>query len=264
MKIRTFMIVIALLPLQAANAVINLEEFGAFSIATWGDCAAPCAVGDINLVNILPAIGGAGVLSATQTLTEVDLGGAGTLTANTSILGGLSTPLLGAEATSNAGRFVLAQAVAAQGYTVVSGGNGQVINFQVNLTGTVTNSGGDGTGLTAFVGVKKVTILGEFTIVDALILSLLDPDRVEIGQTTNGLVNEVGNASIMVDEGDQFYMWALLGAAAGDANAASSLTTLSIDITSGGGSLAAAGVPLPAPVILLVSALTLLRVRVRS
>lgn len=55
--------------------------------------------------------------------------GAGTLFANATILGGLNTPLLRASASSNSQTYASIQAVGAQGYTVISGGSNQTINF---------------------------------------------------------------------------------------------------------------------------------------
>ncbi|MCP4041563.1 MAG: hypothetical protein GY731_06345 [Gammaproteobacteria bacterium] len=213
-----------------------------------------------------PGTGGAGVLSTTQTLTDTDTGGAGTLFAEATILGGLSTPLLRASAASNSETYATIQAVAAQGYDVVSGGSGQVIDFTVTLTGSVTNPGGDATGLAATVGVVKVTDLGDFLLEQTLLLALFDPTAVSLEQTASGSVGLTETASITVDEGEQFYMWALLGASAGgDGADAASLSTLSIEFEPGAESvLAAAAVPLPASAILLMSALALLGVRLRT
>ena len=259
---------IAILPLQAANAAVDLVEFGAFTTSAWGDCTDPCGLLDVSFTTLPgPSTGGVGVLSTMQTLTNTDTGGAGTLFANATILGGLSTPLLSASATSNSETFATTQAVAAQGYNVTGGGNGQTINFMVTLTGNVTNPGGDATGLAATVGVIKVIDETSFSLlIHSLLLSLFDPNAVQLEQTTAGPVNLAGNASITVDEGDQFYLAALLGASAGGIGAlAISNSTLSVQFEPGAESvLAAAGVPLPASIFLLMSALALLRLRLQS
>ena len=267
MNARAFLMAIALLPLQAANAAILLNQFGAFTTSAWGDCLNLCtdALLDVSLTTLPgPMTGGAGVLTTSQTLTDTDTVGAGTLVANATILGGLSTPLLGASATSNAGRFATTQAIGAQGYDVIGGGAGQIINFAVTLTGNITNAAGNTTGLTATVGTVVVTDLGDFILEQTLLLALFDPNAVNLEQTTNGAVNLGGNASVNVNEGDQFYLWALVGAAAGNLGTASSLSTLSVAFTSGAENLQAAGVvPLPASVLLLTSALAVLGVRIR-
>lgn len=217
-----------------------------------------------------PGTGGAGVIDTSQTLTTTDttdalVTGAGTLFANATILGGLNTPLLRASASSNSQTYASIQAVGAQGYTVISGGSNQTINFTVSLTGTVTNPGGDATGLAATVGVVKVTDVGDFLLEQTSLLAFFDRNAVRLEQTTDGAVNLSGNASILVNEGDQFYLWALLGASAGGIGASAiSTSTLHAQFDPlDAANLNAVAVPLPASAFLLTSALPFLRIRRR-
>lgn len=252
--------IVSLAGAGSAQAVVTLNEFGAFTTSAWGDCLDPCSLGDVSLTTLVgPGTGGPGTLSTSQTLGQPDTGGAGSLFAEATILGGLSTPLLRASATSNSLTYATTQAVAAQAYEVIGGGAGQVLNFSVALTGTVTKLGGDATGLAATVGVAKVASPGDFLLQQTLLLALFDPDAVRLEQTAAGAVNLAGNASITVDEGDQFYLWALLGAAAGGSGSiADATSTLSVAFDAGAGAvLSAVGVPLPAPLLLLASALAL-------
>ena len=270
MKARALLLAIAILPLQAANAVIVLDEFGAFTTTSWGTCDNTCDIAEIVYIALPgPTTGGQGVLSTMQTLDNVATAGAGDLFASATILpGGFSTPLLSASATSNSNTYASIQAVTAQGYDVIGGGNGQTINYTVTLTGAVVNPGGDATGLVAHMGTAKVVNEGEFTFLQALFLALFDPDGVQIMETTtDDSVNVSMGGSIMVDQGDQFYLGGFLAASAGGLGASAisdSTLHVTFDDPDIGLILAAAGVPLPASVFLLIPALALLAVRRRS
>lgn len=214
MKARALLLAIAILPLQPASAIITVDQSGAFTTSAWGDCVDSGANGcafdpdnDISITTLVgPSTGGVGVTSTMQTLTGVETEGAGTLIANATILGGLNTPLLGASATANDGRYGPTQALGAQLYTVTGGLPGQTINFSISLTGTVTNpDGGDATGLTATVGTIIVHDDLDF-LLPLLPLALLDPGAVNLAQDTNGAVNLGPVASsIVVNPGDTFY-----------------------------------------------------------
>lgn len=281
MKARALLLAIAMLLLQPATAVVTVDQSGAFTTSAWGTCndtgGDGCDLGtllmplDIAFTTLVgPGTGGVGVTSTMQTLTDVETSGTGTLIANATILGGLNTPLLGASATANDGRYGTTQALGAQLYTVTSGGPGQMINFSITLTGTVTNpDGGDATGLTATVATIIVDDDLDF-ILSLLPLALLGPSAVSLQATADGAVN-MGpiNSSITVSQGETFYMAALIGASAGTAvggaaNAATSLATLNIEFGAGSGNLSLGIIPVPASVFLLAPVVALLGLRRRS
>ena len=251
---------------SSAHAALDLTEFGTFTTTAYGDCFAPCNNTDVDFVTfelVGPQSGGEGILSTTQTLTGASINHSGDLFAEATILGGLSTPLLRASATSNAGKVGLIDAVGIQGYSVNGGGNGQMISADINLTGTIANpNGNDLTGLSAAVSLVKVVNPQDFEF-QTYSLFLIAPD-VSLSQSTSGAVNLMGTANLLVDEGDQFYLVALLGASAGGAGAeALSLSTLTVnfDAASAAVLVPAGVVPLPGALVLMLPALLAFGVR---
>lgn len=259
---------IGLLPFQAALAAIDLTEFGAYTTASYGDCTGACNVSDNIALSggIIPSPNGQGALTSVLDHGPATLNGSGSIFAEATILGGLNAPLLRASAASMLDKNTSAQAVAVQGYTVTSGGSGQMISAEVNLTGTVTNpAGNDQTGLAAAVSIVQVTAPEDFEFLSgviAILLGLSTPD-VELEQTIAGAVNLSGQVNRTFDEGDQFYVVAFLGAIAGGAGASAvSLSTLTIDFdTASAAVLTPAAVPLPGALVLLLPALAVLRRR---
>lgn len=260
---------LTILPLPSASAAIVLDQFGTFTTLSYGDCSDNCNILDLTSLTIDPALGGPGALSTVQApISGPPIGDAGTLQAEATIVGGLATPLLRASAISNAGKFANVQATGAQGYNVVGGVAGQQLNATVNLTGTISNLAlNDSTGLTAQVGFLKVEDPLDFQLLTtSTIIALLDPNAVQLIQTTDGAVTLSGMATLTVDPGDQFYLVALLGASAGGIGAqAISLSTLTVTFDAASAAvIAPAAVPLPAAIFLLLPAVGLLGIRTKS
>lgn len=254
-----------LLPLQDAIAAIELTEFGAYTTASYGDCTGACNVADNIALSggIIPSPNGQGAVMSLLDHGPASLNGAGNIFSEATILGGLNAPLLRASADSVLDKNTSAQAVAVQGYTVTSGGSGQMISADVNLTGTIANpAGNDQTGLAAAVSIVQVDAPEDFEFLSgvfAILLGLTAPD-VELEQTIPGAVNLTGQVNRIFDEGDQFYVVAFLGAIAGGAGASAvSLSTLTIDFDAASAAvLTPAAVPLPGALVLLLPALTVL------
>jgi len=254
-----------LLPLQGALAAIDLTEFGAYTTASYGDCTGACNVAD-NIAfsgGIIPSPNGQGAIMSMLDHGPATLNDSGSIFAEATILGGLNAPLLRASAASMLDKNTSTQAVAVQGYTVTSGGSGQMISADVNLTGTVTNpAANDQTGLAAAVSIVQIEAPEDFEFLSGVfaILLGLDTPEVELEQTIDGAVNLTGQVSRTFDEGDQFYIVAFLGAIAGGAGASAvSLSTLTIEFDAASAAvLAPAAVPLPGAIFLLVPALGVL------
>ena len=121
--------------------------------------------------------------------------------AQTSILGGLSTPVLRAAATSNAEKYTAIQALVAQGYTVGAGATAnQQLNATVNITGNITNPlGKDYAGIAAQVGFTKFLHPTFDLINTALAFALLDENVVSFESTIDGPVNVSLPTSITVN-----------------------------------------------------------------
>jgi hypothetical protein len=259
-------LLLALLPLQTVVAAIDLTETGASTATLYGDCVDPCNQVDAFSIFSGPTSGGTGILSSMQTLTGAEIGNAGSLFANATILGGLNTPHLTAQATSSDGKFLGISATGIQGYTVTSGGDNQLISATVGLTGTVTNPlGNDLTELSAAAVLMKVSNPGDFLAAFAS-LYLLSDDAINLSQSTSGAVNLMDTIDLTVDEGDQFYLVGFLSANAGGLGSDSeslSTFTVSFDAASAAVIAPAAG-PLPATILLLAPMLGLLTVRRQS
>tara|TARA_Y100000994_G_scaffold205035_1_gene176704 strand:+ start:229 stop:606 length:378 start_codon:yes stop_codon:yes gene_type:complete len=123
------------------------------------------------------------------------------LEAQASILGGLSTPVLRAAATSNAEKYTAIQALVAQGYTVGAGATAnQQLNATVNITGNITNPlGNDYAGITAQVGFIRFLDPIFDVINTALAFALLDENVVSFESTIDGPVNVSLPTSITVN-----------------------------------------------------------------
>lgn len=269
MKLKTVFLLLTFLlaPFQLAHSAITLTESGAFTTYSYSDCLEPCNLADLDALslNFGTASGGKGTISTSQSLSGSVIGDSGSLFAEATILGGLNTPLLRGSAESNTGKYSNIQATGIQGYTVTSGGDNQIISADLRLTGSVLNpQGNDLTGLTASAVLVKVVDPLDFLFEQAS-LFLLGPDAVNLSQTTTeAAVDLTTTLDLTVNQGDQFYLVATLGAGAAGLGAnALSLSTLSVEFDSVSiPSLTAASVPLPASIWLFASVLVgLIRIR---
>lgn len=253
-------ILCVLVPLQGATAAIDLDQTGASTSTLYGDCLAPCNGTDTLSVEFGPTTGSTGILMSTQTVSGAAIGNSGSLFANATILGGLNTPQLTAQAMSVDGKYAGISATGIQGYTVTGGGNGQLISATVTLTGTVTNPLANNlTELSAAAVLMKVADPTDFMAAFAS-LYLLSPDALNLSQSASGAVNLMGTIDLTVDEGEQFYLVGFLSANAGGAGAiADSTSTFTVAFDAGSAAvIAPAAVPLPGAVLLLLPALGVL------
>ena len=218
--------------------------------------------------------------------------------AQATLVGGLAAPELKAEAYSNAGGGVTSLAVGVQGYTYL-GGSGTV-SVSLDLTGAIndttappTLSAADEAKLALLdLDPAEVPDLTRLEVIGALYaphpdLSLgllsdfypvIDPiaalalfdsfatiDEVTLVEDAhNPAVSNLGNVISVsgLNPGDSFYLFtALLASADGAGQYADAFSTLSAEFVVGGDEIAAASVPLPAPVWLLGSAFGLLLAR---
>lgn len=268
MKTKRFIqtILFVLVPLQGAVAAIDLNQTGAATSTLYGDCLAPCNNTDTLSLNFGPTTGSIGILTSTQTVDGAAIGNSGSLFANATILGGLNTPQLTAQAMSLDGKYAGISATGIQGYTVTGGGNGQLISATVGLTGTVTNPlGNDLTELSAAAVLMKVSEPTDFMAAFAS-LYLLSPDALRLSQSASGTVDLMGTIDLTVDAGDQFYLVGFLSANAGGPGAiADSTSTFTVAFDAASAAvITPAAVPLPASLLLLAPFLGVAAIRRRN
>jgi len=173
--------------------------------------------------------GGAGSAAASFNLSNAR----GTVNSSVAIDGGLSVPSLAAFASSNPNSFVQTEATGIQGYTYTAA-NAGTITLSATLTGNITNPDNDeATGLTAQICL--IPDSGTFFFTDAAftcLLSGITPSSTQMLVTATGAVNQSQNIAIDLTPGDDFYVVAVLtAAAAGSAAVSDASNTLTMEFT---------------------------------
>ena len=160
---------------------------------------------------------------------------------------------------SNPDYWVQGNGMAIQGYTY-DGVDPSDITVQVTITGAVSHpAGADSTGLTARISLFKLPTILEFPEIDdpstLFLLGGLGADvtaDIEVTANSNAIMEARNLTHENVANGAQFYLFIIMAASAGAANAqATSDNTLSVMILDGEGmtpALIAAGVTPAAPV----------------
>ena len=271
MKSRVISSIIAIAWLWVGQAqAVTLTQWGTSASASSADCSVlECSKSGFFLNPIIagPSNGGLNQSSA-QLLDHVNPDGRGTVSASTTLQGGLSVPLLKAKATAvdNNG-WVSAMAMGIQGYQF-TGSDGTTISLDSALTGSVMKtSDSDVTGLSVGVWLMMddpAFVFPAATMSDLLLQIAFMPvvDSLSWENLSTGSVNRsitttdpLDQLEITLNNGDEFYMLAALTAAADGTSAfADAFSTLEMEFDTT--ELVPAGVvPIPTAVWLFGSGL---------
>ena len=245
------------------------QDWGAIAITGSFPCAAACTDLDFLFGFAVDTVdGGALETTASAVLTQPNANG--TSQSMVTLGGILNAPELKAEAFSTAAGSALAVATGATLYEY-QGGSGTV-EVTVNLDGDINNPGNsEFTGLAVGAGLFDAAEFalpepGLPTLLSLLLLdSLPDAQKVEFDhQGEDGAIANTGTMTLSgLQIGDMLVLFgSIIATADGAGNSADAFETVTMEITQGAGSLVV--IPVPAPLVLLSSALGLLLLRRRS
>ena len=251
------------------------QDWGAIAITGSFPCfGAPCTETDLGGLAIDNVTGGPGETVASSTLTQPNANG--TAEGTVTLAGSLNVPLLQGLATGTAdgGALTVVMGSTLYEYNPEKGDTSGTVEITVDLDADIANAGLSqltGVGVAAglfdaegFVLPDPTTgleVLLAFFAVD----SLPDAQKVEFNQQgVTGMITDSDTMTLTdLVAGDQFFLFGgLIAIADGDGRSADAFNTVTMEVTQGAGSLTV--VPIPAPVVLLSSALGLLLLRQRS
>lgn len=258
-------------PALAASTPLNHGTLA--SVTTYPCASDACGFADaltylLNTPVVAASDGGAGQNSAAVAMGTWPT--SGSASGQVDLAAGLAVPVLKAGATGAANAWWSGQALGIQSY--IYNGAGETLSLSWNLTGSVLNPDGDSsTGLAVYAAFIPAGQIAAFPDVSdplgvaALLAGLADSeptDDVKSFTATDAQVAEAGTISLVVSEGEQFYLlMGLLAGAGGQGAQAESLSTLVAGFDNLRGGLtplllpASNGVPLPGTLWLVLAGL---------
>ncbi|NOQ15940.1 MAG: hypothetical protein GQ581_02675, partial [Methyloprofundus sp.] len=221
----------------------TLTEWGTSASIISGGCSGDsCSPLGVFLagMNQELTVGGINELTAAIGVINLPQGNAQALATVTG--GSLATPILKAQANATAGSWLGAGAFAIQGYEY-TGLSADTVLLNITFDGDITNPDADlatgfGVGMYLFtatqIGFADLLATNPYAVLGALALTAGNSLPVEqiyqLNITADGAVNEIGQLSIDLSSGDQFYLAGGVLAAAGGAGAvADAFSTLTVN-----------------------------------
>jgi len=242
-----------------------LTDWGTEASSSVADCPSFCTG-----FNFGPSENNPLQTSASSSISE----SRGSAEAVANLTGSLSTPLLRARGDANPSmKGAFGTAFGSQGYTY--SGADTTLTLDVTLTGSVVdpdalNFRGEVTATVVVFEVSNYeflshlpTLLFEAGATPVLQTGGLSDARIDLELLDTGSIDETQSVSFDVSDGDQFYIWAILGADAVSsstiAGSADAFNTLAMSFSNPTGLTPASGViPAPASSVLLVCGLLVL------
>lgn len=270
---------------QLWASTVSLTEWGTMANIVSGVCAEnSCTPEDVVFGELNSEAVDNGFNQTSAATGEVSSTQGGMAQSSAEITGGLDTPILKAKASSADGEWLGVGAFAIQGYEY--SGIGETLTFDINFDGKITNPNdntatGFAVGMYFFspsqlgldlliadplLGFDLLTTSPEATLgnlaLNALLAELASEQVYEMERTLAGDVNEAGQISLTLENGDLFYLaGGVLASAGGEGAIADAFSTLTVKLAnpeSFAGELNATGtavVPLPAAAWFFISGL---------